>query len=287
VGGPTLKPELLFGTAGVPLASKKRDPASGVEAVAALGLGAMELEFVYGVRITDEMAERVRQAAEHHGISLTCHGPYYINLNAQERDKLQASVERILATARAARKVGARSVTFHAAFYMKQDPEKVHSIVRDQLTRIVDELRSEGNPVHIRPELTGKPSQYGDLEELLALASEIEGVFPCIDFSHLHARTGGAENTYEEFRRVLGRYAEVLGKQSLRDLHLHVSGIAYTHKGERKHLELKQSDFRYRELLRALKQSGAGGVLICESPNLERDALLLKRSYQRLKTGKR
>ena len=274
---------MLFGTAGVPHSSKGSDPASGVSRVAELGLGAMELEFVHGVRIRDDMADRVRRVAEENGIRLTCHGPYYINLSSQEREKQQASIKRILDTARAAHRVGARSITFHAAFYMKQDPHKVHRVVHDALAGIMDTLHQEKIKVQVRPELTGKPSQYGDLEELLALSREIEGVFPCIDFSHLHARTG-AENSLAEFRNTLQRYARVLGKPALSDLHLHVSGIEYTQKGERRHLLLKESDFKYRDLLKALKSQGAGGVLICESPNLEEDALLLKRSYQRVRT---
>ncbi len=274
--------KLLFGTAGVPPSASKPDPASGVEAVSRLGLSSMELEFVYGVRITDEMAERVRQRAESLGIALTCHGPYYINLNSKEPEKRAASVKRILDTARAAHKVGARSITFHAAFYLKDEPRAVQRVVLDALKRIVDTLDGEGIRVQIRPELTGKPSQYGDLDELLALAIEIEGVLPCIDFSHLHARGGGGVNTLEEFRSVLRSYAKALGDESLSDLHLHISGIEYGPKGERKHLQLDQSDLNWRDLLRSLKEVAASGVVICESPNTEKDALKMQRSIRRL-----
>lgn len=273
---------MLFGTAGVPLSSRGGDPASGVARIAELGLGAMELEFVHGVRIRDDMADRVRRVAEEHGIALTCHGPYYINLNSQEKEKRQASVKRILDTARAAHRVGARSITFHAAFYMKRDPRGVHRVVQDALAGIMDTLAKEKIRVQVRPELTGKPSQYGNLEELLALSREITGVFPCIDFAHFHARTG-VQNSLKEFEQTLKLYARALGKPALSDLHLHVSGIEYTPKGERRHLVLEESDFKYRELLKALKASGAGGVLICESPNLEEDALLLKHSYRRIR----
>jgi deoxyribonuclease-4 len=273
---------MLFGTAGVPHSSQGSDPASGVLRVAELGLRAMELEFVRGVRIRDDMADRVRRVAEEKEIALTCHGPYYINLNAQEKEKKRASIKRVLDTARAAHRVGARSITFHAAFYMKQDPQKVHRVVAEALAGIMETLKKEKIRVQVRPELTGKPTQYGDLEELLALSKEIEGVLPCIDFSHLHARTG-AENSLPEFKRTLKRYSAVLGQAALKDLHLHVSGIEYTEKGERRHLLLKESDFKYRELLKALKGAGAGGVLICESPNLEDDALLLQRSYKRIR----
>jgi deoxyribonuclease IV len=274
---------LLFGTAGVPHSSSGSDAKSGVETVAALGLDAMEVEFVHGVRMRQEQAEKVGERAQELKVALTCHGPYYINLNALEKEKKEASVERILATARAARWLRARSITFHAAFYLQQEKKSVHNVVREELRRIVEILRSDGNDVQIRPELTGKPSQYGDLEELLLLAEEIPGVFPCVDFSHLHARTGGKENSAEEFHATLARYQQVLGKNALLDLHLHLSGIAYSGKGEQRHLNLGDSDMRYGELLGAFREFSVGGIVVCESPNLEQDALLLKKAFQKLR----
>jgi deoxyribonuclease-4 len=274
---------LRIGTGGVPHSSPAPDILSGVRTIASLGLQAMELEFVHGVHLRAETAESIRRQAAELQVALTCHGPYYINLNAVEPEKREASVKRILDTARAAHRVGARSITFHAAFYLKQDPASVHAVVRDGLLGIRRQLDAEGVAVKLRPELTGKPTQYGDLEELLRLSSEVPGVAPCIDFSHFHARTNGAENSQEEFERTLERYRQVLGEAALRDLHLHVSGIQYSAKGEQKHLDLKDSDLQYTALLRALKRVGAGGVLICESPSLEDDARLLQQTYRRLR----
>ena len=49
-----------------------------------------------------------------------------------------------------------------------------------------------------------------------------------------------------------------------------------TEKGELKHLDFAEADFNYRDFVRALKETGVGGYVICESPNLEMDARLLK-----------
>ena len=65
-------------------------------------------------------------------------------------------------------------------------------------------------------------------------------------------------------------------------MHIHVSGIAYTAKGERHHLNLQESDLQYEALLRALKDMNAGGIVVCESANLEEDAMLLQETYARL-----
>jgi len=192
------------------------------------------------------------------------------------------SKERILQTARIAGLLGARSITFHAAFYLSDSPVDTYTAVKNQLLKVMNTLRDEGNTVTIRPEVGGKRSQFGTIEELLQLSAELDGVAPCIDFSHWHARTGQA-NSYPEFLEVLDLVEAKLGRQALDDLHIHVSGIAYSLKGEIKHLMLRDSDFRYEELLKALKDRRAKGVVICESnPYIEQDAILLQQTYREL-----
>ena len=271
---------LLFGTAGIPHSSSlPKASQTGIMRVHELGLGCMEVEFVNGVRMSHKTALAVGAVAKNRGIKLTAHGPYYINLNSQEQEKVNASKERILQTARMAHAFGGQSITFHAAFYMKQPPEKVYDIVKRHLTEIVEQLDKEKKLISIRPEVMGKGSQFGTVNEILRLSTEIEWVAPCIDFAHLHARTGKF-NTYNEFSQVLDQVGEKLGREGLDSLHLHVSGINYGEKGERNHLNLNESDFQYAELIQALKDHAAKGILICESPNLEEDALLLQGVYK-------
>jgi deoxyribonuclease-4 len=109
----------------------------------------------------------------------------------------------------------------------------------------------------------------------------MKGVAPCLDFSHWHARTGKF-NSYPEFEAVLLQLRQRLGDEALANMHIHVSGIRYSQKGEMNHLNLEESDLQYKELLRALKDYGVKGMLICESPNLEEDALLLQATYSSL-----
>jgi deoxyribonuclease-4 len=118
---------------------------------------------------------------------------------------------------------------------------------------------------------------------LIKLGSDVDGVLPCLDFSHLHARTG-RYNTYDEFVSVLQQIETGLGRQALHNMHIHVSGIEYGRHGEIRHLDLQseKSDFNYRELMRALKDTGAEGLVVCESPPgvLEENARLLQQTYQ-------
>ena len=274
--------ELLFGTAGVPVSAKLRSTEAGIERIAELGLGCMEVEFVQGVKMSPQVAASVGELAARKKVALTAHGPYFMNLNAVEPEKVHMSKERILQTARIAALFGAKSITFHAAFYLKSTPAETYAVVKRHLQEVVNILRREGNKVTISPEVTGKPSQFGTLEEILQLSSEIEGILPCIDFSHWHARTGQA-NSYQEFLAMLDQVEKKLGRRGLDNMHIHLSGIAYGKKGEIKHLMLPDSDFQYAELLKALKERKAKGVVICESvPYLEKDALLLQQTYRAL-----
>ncbi len=270
--------ELLFGTGGSPHSAKSASTIDGIERIAELGLGCMELEFVQGVRMGEAGARLVAETAVRVGVKLSAHGPYFINLNAREPEKIRASQDRILQTARIASLCGANSITFHAAFYMGDSPEKTYGTVKKYLAEILDRLKRENNRVCVRPEVMGKVTQFGTLEEILNLSSELEGVAPCIDFAHWHARSGGF-NSYPEFASILEQVEERLGRTALDDMHIHVSGINYGKKGEISHLNLKESDFQYAELLKALKDFGAKGILICESRNLEEDALLLQATY--------
>ena len=244
----------------------------------------MELQFVRRVAMGEETARKVRQVAEETAVRLSAHAPYYINFNSRDPEKVAASRERLLGGARIAAICGARSVVFHPGFYHDDLPSTVYGRVKAQLERVVHQIRDEGLDVCLRPETTGRGSQFGELCEILRLSAEIDNVSPCIDFGHLHARSGGDVNTRAEFEAVMEFVQQFLGPSGLQDMHIHLQGIAYTSAGEQRHLDLAAADFRYQELLQVLADWCVSGTVICESPNLEQDALLLKRCYQLLRS---
>lgn len=268
-----------IGTAGIPLGAQPRTSLGGVRKLVELGLDCMELEFVRSVHMKEQAAKELRAFCEESKIELTVHAPYYINLNSREPEKVEASKVRILKAARIGWLAGAKSVTFHAAYYHDDEHEHVFEKVKQELAQIRQILDDEENHIRLCPETTGSPSQFGTIEEIVRLSVEIPGVYPCIDFSHLHARSQGALNTYEEFCQVLEHVKDRLGRSALDYLHMHLSGIEYGAKGEKKHLILPESDMNYQAVLQALVDYNVGGWLICESPNLEEDALLLKHEY--------
>jgi len=273
--------DLRFGTAGIPVQARGKKTHEAIGVVRKINLEAMELEFVHSVNLNPNTAALANNAREENDIVMTCHGSYYTNLNAVEREKIQASIQRTLHAAHIARQAGAWSLTFHAAYYLKDEKPKVYDAVHESLKHIVAELKDAGNEIWIRPETTGKATQFGELKEILRLSQELDNIMPCVDFAHLHARNGGGNNTIGEFRSILSEIEKSLGRKGLENMHIHMSGIAYGQKGEKHHLVLKESDLNFIELIKVWKEYRIKGVVISESPNIEEDALLMKREWER------
>lgn len=274
---------LLFGTAGNPHSSAPpHSTVQGIKRLVELGLDCLEIEFVQGVNIGETSARQIAQVALNRNIKLSVHAPYYINLNARELEKMRASQLRLIKAARAAALCGAGDVVFHPGFYMGDSSDKAFEAIKTNLIEVKEQLDKDGINVRLRPELMGKTSQFGALNEVLRLSSEIPGILPCVDFAHWHARTG-AFNSYDEFATVLSQIKERLGAGALKEMHIHVAGISYGKSGEKNHLDFRDSDFAYREFLQALRDFKVAGLVICESPNLEEDALLLKKAFVELK----
>jgi deoxyribonuclease IV len=270
--------ELRFGTAGIPKRTSG-DTMKGIEDVKKMGLGNMELEFVRSINISEEKAPIVREVAKKNDVILTCHAPYFINLNSQEKKKYYASIYRITKSAEIANLCGGYSVCFHPGFYMKEDEKKVYVKIRDAIKDISKEVRDTGNKIWLRPETTGKGTQFGNINELIKISEEVEQVLPCVDFAHLHARSNGNYNTTEEFEDVLKKIESKLGKNALENMHIHMSGINYTEKGERNHMTLEESDMNYKDLIKVWKEFKIKGVVVCESPIIEEDSLLMQGIY--------
>ena len=267
--------KLNFLTAGVPLRAGAKGYESGFNILDEMNLDGLELEFVRGVRISDKSREVVGASDK----VITAHAPFYVNLNAREEDKVEASVQRIIETAQTANELGGFSITFHAAYYLGMEKEPVYQQVKKQIQIITDELTKTNNKIWIRPETTGKATQWGDLEEIVRLSKEFETVLPCVDFSHLHARYNGISNTYDEFCKIFETIGNELGQVALDNFHAHIAGIDYGAKGEKKHLNLEESDMNYKDLLKAFKDFNIKGAIVCESPNIEDDAKLMKEYY--------
>ncbi|MDX1991982.1 MAG: TIM barrel protein [bacterium] len=277
---------LRFGTVGAPTGTPGSGTPAAIEHIARLGLNHLEIAWVRSVRVTDETCALIDAAAKKHKISLSIHAPYFINLNSQTTELMEKSDARLLAAIRRGCLAGAKDIIFHPGSYHGQPPEQVYERAKEKMIEITGIIREEGLDVIVRPETMGKGAMFGNLDEVLQLSRDVPGVLPCIDWAHLHARQGdGSFNSYAEFDDALRRVREALGEEGLKKLHFHMSGIAYTAKGEKAHIPLNEADLRYRELLQAFLDYGVEATVAVEAPDPFHvaDALTLQATYRRLR----
>jgi len=275
-----------FGTVGSPTSTPARPGGSvgGIQQMATLGLGALELAWVQSVRVSETTCQVIKETGQASDIVLSVHAPYFINLNANA-DEWPKSRQRLMDAAWYGWLAGATDIVFHPGSYFGKPPGEVLPGAIERLQGCVEELDRKGASVTLRPETMGKSAMLGSLEDTLAMSQPFPIVRPCLDFAHLHARPGdGSVNGYSEWMRILEKYATQLGQAALSSLHIHLSGIEYSLKGERNHLPVRDSDLDVKGLFKALKGVGAAGRILCESPLLEEDALYMQKLYEEVKS---
>lgn len=277
-----------FGTVGSPLGTPKK-PGGSVGAIAfskSIGLNTLELGWVQSVRVTEKTCALIKEKVVEQNVSLSVHAPYFINLNAND-DEWPKSRKRLMDAAHYGNLAGATDIIFHPGSYFEKPPVEVMKVVIPRLKDCVKELRKAKNSVILRPETMGKSAMLGSLEDTLEMSKAINGVLPCLDFAHLHARPGdGTVNSVKEWSQILEAYQTSLGKEALKSLHIHLSGIEYGPKGEKNHLALGESDLKINFLFEVLKDFGCAGRILCESPIMEADAEIMKKAWMQVSGAK-
>ena len=267
-----------FGTVGSPISTPKKPGGSvgAVEQIHNLELGSLELGWVQSVRVTESTCYSIREAALKNQVNLSVHAPYFINLNADE-EEWPKSRKRLMDAAFYGNLAGATDIIFHPGSLFARTSEEVLPVAVERLAECARELKERGIQVNLRPETMGKVAMLGSLTDTLVMSREIEGVLPCLDFAHLHARAGdGSVNSKQEFQEILKIYTNYLGMDSLQKLHIHLSGIEYGPKGEKNHLPLRESDLNLADLFHALRDMQCSGRILCESPAMEEDAIYMR-----------
>jgi len=263
---------LFFGPAGVPPSAKSTE--EGVRLVSSLGLNALEVEFVRGVRMKKEEARRAGQKAAELGVRLSAHAPYYINLNSRDQDIIKRSKEHILLTMSIAHEMGAKIIVVHAGFYSDMPSEAATEIMVQGVAEVREKADEAGcSDVVLGLETMGKKASWGTFREMRRVCSQVRNVQPVVDFAHLHARGHGCVRTSADFASILAEFERF----NAPFLHAHFTGIEWGPSGEKRHLEVSSASPDFAMLAPLLPEKKYDIALICESPLLEKDALLIKK----------
>lgn len=267
------KSRILLGPAGSPAKSTLE----GISSVKKLGLQAMEVEFVRGVKMSNELAKQVGEESRRLGIELSVHAPYFINLTSVEEKKIRESKQRILdscerASFLALKKRELVNVVFHPAYYGNYTKEETYKIVKAEVLDMMKIIKRKKWRVQLAPETTGKISQFGTLDELMKMVKELRCSI-CIDPAHIYARNNGKI----DYTEVL----EKLEKLKLRHIHFHFSNINYNEKGEKSHLVL-DSKPAFEPLAKEILERELNVTIISESPITWKDSLKMKKIFEKL-----
>ncbi|RYD03863.1 endonuclease IV [Desulforamulus aquiferis] len=263
---------IYFGSAGAPDSFYGAGFKSSLDMPAWLagqGLNAYEYQCSRGVRIKEEMAGELGKRARQHGIKLSIHAPYYINLSTEDPEKRLKTKGYILDSLRAASWMGATTVVFHPGGGPGDNRLETFRRAKVCLAEVLEEIKAEGlDDILLAAETMGKINQIGSLEEILELCQLGEQVVPCVDFGHLHAVSQGGLQGIEDFALILNKITDAIGVQALKTLHMHFSPVEFTRAGEKKHWTLKESHLygpEFAPLAQLIAERGMEPTVICES----------------------
>ena len=276
----------VFGPAGNAESFPYKSSAGAPKWLAEIGLDCYEYQCGKGVHVGEETARKVGLAAVEHGISLSLHAPYFINLANPDPDALQKTIGYITGACLVADWMGARRVVIHSGALMKRSRREAQDIALRSLKEVIAACDGAGfGHITLCPETMGKINQLGDLDEVLELCTIDERLLPCVDFGHLYARSLGADNGAEAMERMLERMEEVLGPDRAGRFHSHFSHIEFTPNGGEKCHRTFADDGGYgpdwTPLAAAVARRGWSPTFICESAGTQaEDALTMKHIYQ-------
>ena len=251
-----------------------------------LGLDCYEYQCGKGVRVKEDTAVALGRKAQEHGVSLSLHAPYFINLANPDPESQEKTIGYITSSCLVADQMGATRVVIHSGALMKRTREEAMNIALPFLKEIVAVCQDQGfGHITLCPETMGKINQLGDLDEVLRLCQVHESLIPCVDFGHLYARSLGKDEGAEAVERMLSRMESELGTDRASRFHSHFSHIEFTPNGGEKCHRTFDDDGGYgpawEPLAQAVAERGWSPTFICESAGTQaEDALTMKRIYQ-------
>ena len=248
-----------------------------------MGLDAYEYSFGKGFTLPDATAVAIGEEMRKYGIAISVHAPYYINFATPTDEMAEKSYAYVLESLRKLKLLGGNRLVVHPASQGKMTREEAVALTKKRLTILKDKIIESGyTDMYICLETMGKSAQIGTYEEILDFCTIYEKFIPTFDFGHINALTQGTLKCYDDFKKILDRGIEVIGKERTQICHVHFSKIEYSQKGEVKHLTLDDNIYgpEFEPFAQVAKDYNLSGVVICESKDYQgRDAQRMHDMY--------
>lgn len=254
-----------------------------------MGLDHYEYQCGRGVKVTDKTAFALKDKAAEHNITMSLHAPYFISLSSVEPEKRDNSINYILQSCDAAKRLGAQRIVIHSGSCAKISRQEALELAKDTITRARKAAIEQGfEDIVFCPETMGKVNQLGNLYEVLELCKLDETFLPCVDFGHLNAREFGCIKGKDEYEKIINDMENAIGADRTSIFHSHFSKIMFTEPGgEKKHLTFDDNqgfgpDFE--PLMEIIANKNMSPIFVCESAGTQdKDALTMKNYYMSVK----
>jgi deoxyribonuclease-4 len=247
-----------------------------------LGLSAYEISFGLGVRMTDKTAQIIGERAKAHGIQISVHAPYYINLANPDPIAIEKSYHYIKRSLELLRIMGGERLVVHVGSQMELPRSVALDNCRKNLKNVIKRLDDDGiKDFLLCIETMGKYRQIGNPDEICDLCSVDERVIPTFDFGHINCLMQGQMNVAEIFAAA----EKKLGNEKLKKLHIHLSFIRFGEKGETEHTTLDDTKwgFDIETILTEVIRRDLAPTIICESASvMAQDAVKIMEKYKKI-----
>lgn len=255
--------DIRVGPAGLP-ETETFDEAA--EWLAARGYRACEIGFAGGFWLDYESAPALAEALRARDIALSVHAPLAAFMGHADRGKkFKMALGMLDHTAGLAKAAGAEVIVFHPGFLLGREREQAIADVVDQLGDLRARLESKDRLVPFGVEVMGRVRDLGTIDDVLAIASQVDFVQPVLDFAHMHATSDGAFTDVDMFASALEATDAVIEPGV--PFHIHFSDIAYANRNETKHLPYGDGTLRAEPLRNALARFDRAATVISESPD--------------------
>jgi deoxyribonuclease-4 len=256
-------PAIRFGPARLP---SRDDPEEALTVLVERGYSACEIDFEGGFWMDWDYARRLGQGAREAGVALSVHAPIPAFLGHRDRGrKYRMAVGMLDHSAGIARECGAELVVFHPGFLLGRDAGEATAAVVEQLRELRERLEGKRRDVPFGVEVMGRAREFGTLDDVIAISSQLPWVRPVIDFAHLHAVTDGGFTEPDAFAAALSAADAIIEPGA--PFHIHFSDISYANRNEKSHLPYGQGTLRAEPLAEALARFARPATVIGESPD--------------------
>ena len=287
------KPVVRFGPSSNDVLFYEQGHKSSREApawLAKMGLTAYEISFGRGIRLSTKTAGEIGDEAKKHGVEISVHAPYYINLANADPVRVQNAFGYIKRSLVALHALGGNRIVVHIGSQGDQTRENAILNCKVNLKTVIELLDAdeEIKELGIKPliciEVMGRHKWIGDVDEILEICKVDERVIPCLDFGHINAwMLGELQKNPEMIIEIMTRVSKSLGAKKMQNIHIHFSHIIYGKSGEVKHTVLDDAKWSvpFEPLAKFLKDNNLGATIICESQGtMAQDAVKLKGIFE-------